>query len=348
MRFFCLACHSEFDENIPRWRCDCGGILQIETENFFTKSMLSTREKSLWRYREALPLVDKKNIVSFQEGFTPLVKWRKDIFLKLDFLFPTGSFKDRGATVLISKLKEWKIKRFIEDSSGNAGCALAAYAAKANISATIIVPGNCSKKKVSQLKQYGAEVLFCKTRSECSKQALELSNQHFYASHVWSPHFYHGTKTIAFEIWEQTKGKLPAFIFAPVGNGTLFLGLAIGFMELFQFGLIQTLPILIGVQAENCSPLIPDKTFSKKDTIAEGIAIENPLRKAEILEMVNKCQGKIITVSEQEIKNAQNHLAKNGLYIEPTAAVGFAGFQKSDFAKNESSIIILTGSGLKS
>jgi threonine synthase len=323
-------------------------MLQIQTENFFTKNSLSKRNKNLWRYSEALPNIASKNIVSFQEGFTPIVKWQKNTFLKLDFLFPTGSFKDRGATVLMSKLKEWEISKFIEDSSGNAGSALAAYAAKAAIQATILVPQSCSSRKVLQLKKYGANVFFSKTRNECAEQALALAKHTFYASHVWNPYFYHGTKTIAYEIWEQTINKMPTYIFAPVGNGTLFLGLAIGFMDLFQFGMIQKLPILIGVQSENYSSLVSEDKSQRKRTIAKGIAIENPLRKIEIIQAVKNFSGKIITVSESEIKKAQTELAMSGLFVEPTAAVGFAGFTKTEFVKEEKSLVILTGSGLKS
>jgi threonine synthase len=348
MRLHCLTCDSELDENIPRWRCDCGGVLQIKTERFFTKDLLSKRKNNLWRYREALPITDKKNVISFQEGFTPIIKYEKNVQLKLDFLFPTGSFKDRGASILISKLKEWGIKSFVEDSSGNAGCSLAAYAAKANIQSTILIPESTSSRKISQLRSYGAKVELFPSRTACSEHALLQAKREFYASHVWNPYFFHGTKTIAYEIWEQAKDKLPEILFAPVGNGTLFLGLAIGFHELLHFNLIKKLPILIGVQAENCSPLMSHKTFFPKGTIAEGIAIKNPIRKKEILQAVKQFKGKIMTVSEWEIKKAQNDLVRNGIYIEPTAAVGFAGFQKFGFSRCESSLVILTGTGLKS
>ena len=280
----------------------------------------------------------------------------RKILLKQDHLFPSGSYKDRGASVLISKIKELGIKTVVEDSSGNAGAAIAGYCAKANIRCHIYVPEKTSAEKLSQIEQYGAFLHKIRgNREKTAEAALKHARKTYYASHYWNPYFFQGTKTFIFEVVEQLGWRCPDALFFPVGNGTLLLGCYIGLQELRQEGVIDKLPKIIGVQAENCAPLAYSwKTHSHiksysvvKSTIAEGIAIKNPVRADDILDVVKKTNGTFITVTEKEISAALSYTIHNGYYIEPTSAVVIAGFKKYPLKKNEDVVVPLTGHGLK-
>jgi threonine synthase len=313
----------------------------------------------MWRYREALPIEQDTHIISFDEGFTPLTQEKfsgKKVLLKQDHLLPSGSYKDRGASVLISKIKELNVKKVLEDSSGNAGAAIAAYCAKAGIPCDVYVPEKTSPGKLTQIKQYGATLhTIPGTRQDTATAALQEAQTTYYASHSLNPFFFHGTKTCVFEIVEQLGWKAPDTIILPVGNGSLLLGTYIGIQELYKEKIIDILPKIIGVQAENCSPLAQAWKHHRetiiplpvKETIAEGIAITNPVRAAEILQSIKETQGKIISVNEQEIYHSLYVLHKKGYYIEPTSAVAFAGFQKYHTKQEDVVIVPLTGHGLK-
>ena len=156
---YCTQCGKEYDLNDIIWQCRCGGVLDLEFTPYFDIGKITKRKPNLWRYREAIPIRNDDNIISFQEGFTPLFPVDINggsILVKQDHLFPTGSYKDRGATVLISKAKEIGVHHVVEDSSGNAGGAIAAYAANANISSHIYVPQATSPEKLFQIESYGS------------------------------------------------------------------------------------------------------------------------------------------------------------------------------------------------
>jgi threonine synthase len=256
----CQRCGTAYSLEEPRWRCDCGGLLDIQFMPAFDLARIRQRPPTMWRYREAIPIREDRNIVSFHEGFTPLVEVGfngKSILIKQDHLFPTGSFKDRGASVLVSKIKELGIGRVVEDSSGNAGCAIAAYCAKAKIECDIFVPESTAAAKLSQIQLSGARLhRIPGSREQTAEAALAAAQQHYYASHVWNPFFSHGTKTFAFEVCEQLGWQSPDSIVVPVGHGTLLLGLFIGFRELLGAGLVDRLPKIIGIQSANCAPCI--------------------------------------------------------------------------------------------
>ena len=355
----CQTCQKEYPSSEPRWHCTCGGLLTLDFHARFPLKKIKKRKPTLWRYREALPIEHDQHIISFDEGFTPLIEeelFDKKVLLKQDFLFPSGSYKDRGASVLVSKIKELGIKRVVEDSSGNAGAAIAAYCAKASIDCHIYVPEKTSPEKLLQIKQYGAHLHMIQGSREDTAQATwEHARTTYYASHYWNPYFFHGTKTCIFEIVEQLGWKPPDILFIPVGNGTLLYGSYIGLKELQQEDIIDKLPRIIGVQAENCAPLanawknnsmpIPFKT--SKETIAEGIAITNPVRANDILLSIKETNGDIITVTEKEILEALYYIRRKGYYIEPTSAVAIAGLKKLVIRKNNRMVIPLTGHGLK-
>ncbi len=361
-KFFCSQCGRTYFVDPTRWRCDCGSFLDLEFNSKFPIEKIFKRGPTLWRYREAIPINQDQNILSIGEGFTPLEKAELEghpVFLKVDYLFPTGSYKDRGATVLISKLKELGIRRVIEDSSGNAGSAIAAYCAKAGIECKIYVPKSTSSQKLIQIRAYGAQLRkVMGSREKTAEVALKEASKTYYASHCWNPFFLHGTKTFAFEIWEQMGWKAPDVLVLPVGHGTLFLGAFIGFKELKMAGMVEKIPKLIGVQSASCAPIYQafkkglkePFPIKKRETKAEGIAIANPVRGRQILEGIKETGGEVLTVTEREIEVAFKEMGQKGHFIEPTSAATIAGLKK--YLKRgicgERVVSTLTGIGLKS
>ncbi len=355
----CQSCHTEYPSSEPRWNCICGGLLTLDFHARFPIDNIKKRKPTLWRYREALPIEHDHHIISFDEGFTPLLKeelFGKKVLLKQDYLFPSGSFKDRGASVLVSKSKELGVKQVVEDSSGNAGAAITAYCAKASIECHIYVPEKTSPEKLMQIKQYGAHLhTIPGSREDTAQAAGKHAQTTYYASHYWNPFFFHGTKTCIFEIVEQLGWKSPDILIVPVGNGTLLYGSYIGLKELQQEDIIDKLPKIIGVQAENCAPLAyawknhgkPPLHKTPKQTIAEGIAITNPVRANDILQSIKETNGDMITVTEKEILNTLYHIQRKGYYIEPTSAVALAALKKLHVGKNDVVVLPLTGYGFK-
>jgi threonine synthase len=295
------------------------------------------------------------------EGLTPLEEMElsgQRILVKVDYLFPTGSFKDRGATVLISKARELGIKKVVEDSSGNAGSAIAAYCAKAGVACDIYVPQSTSSEKLVQIQTYGAHLKKIEgSREETARVTREAAKKNYYASHCWNPYFLQGTKTFAFEVWEQMGWKSPDTLILPVGHGTLLLGAYIGFKELKEAKKVERIPKLVGVQSASCPPLYQAfkegmteaVSIEKKETLAEGIAIAEPVRGKQILGAIGETGGKILTVTEKEIMTALREMGRRGHFIEPTSAATVAGLKKYLKQQKRREIVVssLTGTGLK-
>jgi len=296
------------------------------------------------------------------EGFTPLEEVAFNgnrTLIKIDYLFPTGSYKDRGATVLMSKMKEWGVQKVVEDSSGNAGSAIAAYCARAGIECEIYVPRYTSSEKTVQIQAYGAILKRVQgSRERTAKVAIGAASKIPYASHCWNPFFLHGTKTFAFEVWEQMDWKAPDVLVLPIGHGTLFLGAYLGFKELKEAGMIKRIPRLVGVQSAFCAPLYQafkrgwreTRPVENKETVAEGIAIAEPVRGRQILEAIQGTDGEILVVTEREIRRALKEMGRKGHFIEPTSAATIAGLKKYLRKKRgrETIVSTLTGTGLKS
>jgi len=351
-RLKCYSCGKEYDINEPLWKCECGGFFNIVSDITLDFNALDKNVFGLWRYQRFIPVFSRESIVSFGECFTPLVKeaiWGKDVFLKLDYLFPSGSYKDRGSTVLISKVKECGIDKIVEDSSGNAGASVAMYAAKAKIEADIYIPASTSKGKLVQVRAFGANLrLIDGDRQKTSEAILHAAESTYYASHVYNPFFFEGTKTFIFEIFEQLENNLPDNIIIPVGNGTLLIGTYIACKQLMGGGYIDKFPRFICVQSENCAPLtelLYNERTTYSDTLAEGIAIKNPLRLNQMGEIIKETGGEVITVSDQEIRDSLIEIMKLGYYIEPTSAAAIAAINKIELTG--STVVELTGSGLK-
>ena len=346
----------------PRWCADNGAHLNLTPGVGLTRKQINTDRYSVWRYAAAIA-VEETHTVTLGEGWTPLIagEWSgAQTLFKLEFMMPTGSFKDRGMTVLVSYLKSRGIERVLEDSSGNAGASLSAYAAAAGLRCRILVTETASYPKIAQITACGADVLTIRgSRQDVAEAAMRMSREMFYASHNWVPFFTEGTKTLAYELWEQLGFQAPDNIVTPLGYGSNVLGCVRGFDELVRAGEITRVPRIFGIQAENCAPyfaayragadrLVPTEI---KPTIAEGIASSKPTRVQEVLNGVRESGGAIVAVSENEIVDALRRLAGKGLYVEPTSAAGAAGLTQLIAAglvkHDETTVLVLTGSGFK-
>ncbi len=364
MNYLCNKCNKTYKISPLRYKCDCGNALNLIKNSHILPNAQVPAAMSLWRYREALPIDADTDIVTLGEGMTPLVPIDVDTpehFLKLDYLCPTGSYKDRGASVLLTHLKALGVEEIVEDSSGNAGAAIAAYSARAGIHCTIYCPESTSQGKLKQISAYGAELKLVPGNRMATTEAVKLAAETTcYASHNWHPFFLEGTKTLAYEIVEQLGWRAPTHVICPVGFGSIYLGLFIGFRELQAQGIIVNVPRLLGVQPNVCCPIYNahvNKTEAVSrmpqtdKTLAEGITAELPIRGQMILEAISATNGAFTTVEDTDIKTGLATLAAKGIYVEPTSAVVVKAYQKflqaGIITSGDQVVSILTGIGLK-
>jgi threonine synthase len=315
------------------------------------------RAQGVWRYRGWLPPSDQ---VTLGEPSTGLVQQqgRSGTFAKLEGGLPTGSFKDRGVAVTVGWLRARGVREIVVDSSGNAGASFAAYAARAGIYARVFVPADASPAKLLQVRAHGATIVTVpgsrSATGEAARKALdEAGPEVAYASHLWQPAFLAGTATFAYEVVEQL-GRAPDAVVAPLGGGTLLLGVSLGFRRLHDAGMIERVPRLVGVQSVACAPLAAAFSAGEDDaesvepgsTIAEGIRIAKPPRSREILAAIRASGGMIIEVTDDEIRGSLRTLLAEGVFAEPTSATAHAGLAKAGDL-GETVVIALTGHGLK-
>jgi threonine synthase len=365
VHFACARCPRILPPTERVWRCPCGGPLDLVLPiPRLAPEALAGRAPDLWRYREALPPLPEP--VSLGEPVTPLVPMEHrgaTVWLKCDYLLPTGSYKDRGSAVLMSHLRAQGIRRAVEDSSGNAGASLAAYAARAGIELTVFCPASASAGKLAQIRLYGAALRLVEGPRALTTEALErhvAETGEFYASHLWHPYFVEGIKTAAYELTEQEGWRAPDAVICPVGAGSILLGLYRGFAELLAAKRIPALPRLFAAQAANVSPVYRAFVAGALDvapveaprpTLAEGIALPRPVRGARILEALRASSGGAAAVGEAEIGEAVRTLGRAGFCIEPTSAVVLPAFDQlvaaGRLGRDERVVLYLSGFGLK-
>jgi len=377
----CPDCGTRYDAGPDEpWRCACGRGLEF-TERPHPNGdplplhSLDTSE-GLWTFFEFLPI---EQHVTFYEGFTPMVdapEW--DAQFKLEYVFPTGSFKDRGATTTLSRAVELGVEKVIEDSSGNAGASIATYAARAGLEADIYVPADVKQSKLMAIQRADARpVRIDGTREDVTAACLRAvegrsngdavsagdsdaphqTGEGWYASHAWNPAFYAGTMTFAFEVAAQQGWTVPDAVVLPIGHGTLFLGAYRGFSLLNEAGIVDGMPRLLGAQAAGYAPIVAalggDTTDEDGDgtTIADGIRITEPARGTEILEAIEETTGDVIAIGGDRIETALDRLHRNGFYVEPTCAVAPAAleqYREAGVLDDDADVVVpLTGSGLK-
>ena len=350
----------------PRWCGPGQAPLLLTPLPGIGRAEIDAGARGPWRYRAALPELPGGTDyapITLGEGGTPLLPRRLHgaaALLKAEWIMPTGSFKDRGATVMLSLLRAQGVRAVLEDSSGNGGAAVAAYAAAGGMAATILTPASTSPAKTVQMRAHGAAVeLVPGSRQDTADAAIARAEAIFYASHNWHPFFLHGTKTLAYELWEDLGFRAPDNVIVPCGAGSNVLGCEIGFSELLRAGQIDRLPRIFAAQPAACAPIAAaflagaDRPVpvTIAPTIAEGTAIAAPIRLAEVLGALRVTRGGAVMLSEAEIAAAALDLARIGVYVEPTAAQPAAAFARllaaGTIGAAQTTVLVLTGSGLK-
>lgn len=358
---YCSNCHRTYPERGLPYRCsNCGGIFDNAGVFGYDRSLIASGQPGIWRYRHTFNVPENVKPVYLGEGDTPLVcreVFGREIGFKLEYLNPTGSFKDRGSAVLVGLLQSRGVKSIVEDSSGNAGASLAAYAATVGMQVRIYIPDSISGSKCDQIEAYGAQtVRISGPRSNTTKAVLRVAeNGDVYASHAYLPFGLAGYATLAYELFEQL-GAVPGAVIAPAGQGNLLLAVGRGFASLLAGGVIRGTPRMVGVQALACAPLYAMSSNRNQGmmkvvegkTLAEGVRIKHPLRSDALLEMVDNNNGMFLAVEENEILTGRDHLARIGFYVEPTSALVWNALEQALESLPDPIVVILTGSGLKS
>lgn len=334
-------------------------------------SLREPARAGIWRHRPALGLPTDIPEVSLGEGDTPIVPLQRwgaahglpRLLAKLEYVSPTGSFKDRGAATVISVLAGAGVRSIVEDSSGNAGAAMAAYAARAGLRAQIFVPESAPAAKRDQIAGYGAQVVaVAGTREDVATAAEHAAHAPdvAYASHARHPAFVEGTKTFGLEIAAALVNDPPAHIVLPVGNGGLLLGAVKAYRELADAGLPARLPRLHAAQASACAPLAAaftagaetPLTIQPQPTIAGGVAVGRPARGAEVLQAIGDSSGTVVAIDDETARATRADLSRlEGLDLEYTSAVAFAAAAQlrasGVIGSDDGVLVAATGSGLK-
>ncbi len=363
----CTSCEHSHTADPRLWACaQCGAPLRFAQLPVFQPAAIKTRDRTIWRYRHTFPFGPEVEPVTLGEGGTPLVALDKPlgaarVLAKLEYLNPTGSFKDRGIALMLTALRASGVVEAVEDSSGNAGASFAAYAARAGIGARVFVPQAVSPSKLRQIEMHGATPVrvpgLRAAAAAAVRQAAEAGA--VYASHAHSAYNIAGLATTAYELWEQL-GRAPDWIICPAGQGTFLLGLAQGFAALAAAGSIKRLPRLVGVQALASAPLwaayhgraspVGGAPAAETPTLAEGIRISEPLHSARVQAAITTSAGDFLAVDEAQIRHGHAQLARRGFYVEPTSAVVWGALEaiQQRATAAEMIVLMLTGSGLKS
>lgn len=362
MEFVCGKCGGKTPTTTLAPACACGGLFDLSAPvPAWDPALIDRSCWNIFRYRAFMGLEGEAwRRVTMGEGMTGSIPFDGDVRLKMDFMTPTLSFKDRGAAVLVAHMAEIGVRACVQDSSGNAGVAVAAYGARAGIACEIYVPEGTSPKKIAMIEAFGAKaVVVPGTRDHCAEVCRErvFRDGLYYANHVFNPFFYEGTKTYIYELFEEL-GRMPENIFIELGNGTLFIGAVIALEHLLDSGAIDHFPQVIAIQAENCAPfaetvrrgLAEIASIVPRPTMAEGIAIGVPARGKEILGMIRRHGIRVVTAPEEGILPARAALARRGVYAEHTTAAALAAYWKycDEWGRTPDSVLSMCSAGIKS
>ncbi len=369
----CIKCNTEFERNEVIYTCKkCGGLLVVEYD--LSKIKLKREELdgvplSVWKYRALIPV--EIDPISLKEGGTPLYKCDrlaeligiKELYVKHEGMNPTGSFKDRGMTVGVSKAIELGMKAVACASTGNTSASLSAYASKAKIPAVVLLPaGKVALGKVAQALMHGAKVIGIKGNFDDALRLVRefCAEEEFYLLNSINPFRLEGQKTIGYEIADQLGWSSPDRVILPVGNAGNITAIFKGFTEFKDLGFIDRVPKMIGIQAEGSSPVVEAFRAKKNDivpesnpeTIATAIRIGNPVNAVKALNAIYDSGGFADTVTDDEIVQAQKDLARiEGIGVEPASATSIAGLKKlvdtGVIDRDERVVCITTGHLLK-
>lgn len=379
-RFFevkCIGCGAVYGLDEVLYRCRrCGDLLEVSVDLDSLGSLVGwdvwrTRPIGVWRYRELIPVGDRSKIVSLGEGGTRLIRCRRlaeklglnSLYVKFEGGNPTGSFKDRGMTVGVSKALELGFKATICASTGNTSASLAAYSARAGLECFVLVPsGKVALGKLSQAVIHGAKVVAVKGNFDTALQLalkLSLEERNLYLLNSINPFRIEGQKTAAFEVCDQL-GRPPDILVIPVGNAGNISAYWKGFEELRSLGLIEEAPRMCGIQAEGANPLTEAyrsgkteiKPVDNPETVATAIRIGRPVSWKKALKAVRESGGLLSDVPDREILEAQKLLAETeGIFAEPASAASIAGLRRlveeGEVSRSDLTVCVATGHGLK-
>jgi threonine synthase len=372
----CSKCGETFPSNNVLTVCTkCGGALLFRydlarvAENI-SKGVLAKREDTFWKFIELLPLSSSENIVSLGEPYTPVLRFStsngtafKNVYLKDDGRLPTGTFKARGMSLAVSKLKELGVRRVAMPSAGNAAAALAAYGAKAGMEVCTVMPKDVPESNLKECMCMGAKVyLVDGLIGDAAEIVKRLSKNYgwFDVSTNKQPYRFEGYKAMALEIAEQFGWDLPDNIIFPTGGGEGVIGLWKGFKELIELGWTEKIPRLIVVQSSGCAPLVKAYTdkepevkaaWKNAETIAAGLRVPHPYASYLVLRAIKETKGLAIAVDDKEIISSMKAFFKMGIYACPEAASTLAALKKLEnedvFDPNEKILLYLTGNAMK-
>jgi threonine synthase len=370
----CSACGKKYDASVEQHLCTCGKPLLARYDlrraaATLTLENLTARPRTLWRYAEVLPNDDP---VSLGEGMTALIPARRlgasiglqRLFIKDEGLNPTGSFKARGMTAAVTRAKQLGAKTLAAPTAGNAGGALAAYAAAAGLPAVIVMPADTPAANVMECQAFGAKVVKLNGLiSDCGKYVAEHKDREgwYDVSTLKEPYRIEGKKTMGYELWEQFEGKLPDVILYPTGGGVGLIGMCKAFDEMQEMGWIgEGRPRMVAVQAEGCAPIVKAwdahkssaEFFPNAATIASGLRVPGPLGDLLILSMLRQTKGTALTVTDAEMLKAGRELASlEGIFAAPEGAATVIAARKlaaSGWIKPHESVVLFnTGTGYK-
>ncbi|MDR0319014.1 MAG: threonine synthase [Nitrososphaerota archaeon] len=374
----CISCHEKYGIDEIVYFCKkCGDILEIKIDLEKVAGAVKAGDYrrsplSVWRYRDFMPIHEASAVVSLSEGGTGLHRSERlgealgltDLWVKNEGENPTGSFKDRGMTVGVTKAVELGAKHVICASTGNTSASLAAYAARAGIRCTVLIPsGKIAYGKLSQAMIHGAKVLQVKGNfDEALECVLKLAEKHrsIYLLNSINPFRIEGQKSLGYEICEQLEYNAPDRLIVPVGNAGNISAIWKGFSEFYKLGLISKLPKMTGIQAAGSAPIVKAvKSHSDKivpivepETVATAIRIGAPVSWKKAINAIKESHGTAETVTDEEILDAQKLLAQiEGIFVEPASASSIAGLRKlvrsGIINKNERVVCVTTGHGLK-
>ena len=374
---YCSSCGKHYEPREVLNLCECGKPLMVAYDletaaKTMTRDSLAGRARSLWRYREVLPVDKDENILSLGEGMTPLIKAErlgaalgmKNLFIKDESLNPTGSFKARGMAVAISMAKELGAKKLAVPSAGNAAGALAAYAAKAGIPAFIFMPCDTPEANIVECRQMGANVtLIDGLITDCGKIVAERKQAEgwFDVSTLKEPYRVEGKKTMGYELAEQMRWELPDVILYPTGGGTGLIGMWKAFDEMERMGWIgRRRPRMVTVQAEGCAPIV--KAFASgatsgvdvpdAHTVASGLRVPKAIGDFIMLDVLRMSEGTAVSVTDDELLAAVKEIGSaEGIFAAPEGAACLPALKqllaRGEVRSDERVVLFNTGSGLK-
>jgi len=347
--FRCTGCGTEYQAF--RYTCErCGNVLLVIADGL----RWAPEGTGMWRYRAMIPVAKR---VSLCEGGSPLVRRRdveSKVYLKVEGDNPTGSFKDRGTSVVMSDAMARGYRTVAVASTGNMGASVAAYSAYANLAARVFLPRGIPDEKVAQIRAYGAELVRVDGGfpEAVRRMRAEAERGVYLATTGLNPYFLEGLKTIAFEVFEQLG--VPDMVVVPTGTGGLLTAIHKGFEELRMLGVVDRVPRMVAAQAAAVAPIVtawrdrtPLQEAAEGETIASAIRVKAPYNGLSAIAAMDRSGGFAVTVTDEQIVQAVRALGREGVFAEPAGGASLAAMEHIDLGRDESAVLVVTGSGLK-